>query len=1638
VNVAELLAQIEHSGVELWVEGTRVRFRGPRGALSEEQRTALASQRGAVISALRERAAAETRTAPLSHNQRSLWIVAQEAMSSAAYNLAAATRVRSSLDTVALREALQGLTDRHPMLRTTYHLGDDALPVQRTVGSIDVAFEMHDVSALSDSALRERVIVDYQRPFDLESGPVFRATCYRRAADDHVVMMVIHHIAADAWSLGVLGDDFQSLYREAAGLPETVARRPDREYADFVTWQEQLLHSAEGQRLAAYWRSRLQPACAQLDLPTDRPRPARKSFRGATLSAATTPQVVAAVRALARELSTTPYVVLLAAFDAMLFRLTGTEDLVVGTPTSGRSEVEFNRVVGYFVNPVPLRTRVDAGISFRELIGRVRATVHEALDHQDYPLPLMVQQAQPARNAGRSPLFDVFFSSVSVEQLRRGAAVESETTAAGAFAFEPYSLPQLEGQFDLALQVTEQEGSLDLELRYGTDLFDASTAQRLLDHFTAILAGGLANPDATLETLSATAAAAPDASVQALLGELRARDVRLRLEGDKLRLNAPAGVLDEALKAKLASKKAELAAALRAEGAAHGPLRRVSRSGPLPISFAQQRLWFFDRMQPGSPHYNISLILRLRGRLDQAALGRALDALTRRHESLRFCIHDDGGNPRAEIRQDVGTTVSSVDLASVEPSRREAEALRVLIARGSEPFDLSRGPFARFMLVRLGPEEHLLLLCMHHIASDGWSLSVAAREICAVYDAERAGKPSPLAPLAVQYVDFAAWQHEQLSSGLFARQLSYWQRELAGAPSVLELPTDRPRPAMQSFRGQRLSLRLRREQYEALKAFSRASDVTLYMTLLAAWQVLLSRYSGQDDVVIGSPMANRDRPEFEELIGCFVNNVVMRGRLHGNPSFAEFLTRVKQTVLGAFDHRELPFERLVEALRPERSTSHNPIFQVLFTLHSFPTQTARPAGLEVDVLDLPEVAGSSRFDLTLEMDEHEGGLRMAYEYVSDLFERATIEQLHARYLTLLDQVVRDASQTVQDIPLLNDDDAQQLLSRVNATGFEHDRSLSIHELVSAAAQRRPEAIAVEAADETLTYAALEQRSNQLAQLLRARGVGRGALVGVCLDRIAGLPVSLLAVLKAGAAYVPVDPAHPPERLGYTLTDAAVSCVITEARFSGALAGAGVPLIAVDDQELAAMPVTPLSPSGDPSDLAYVIYTSGSTGRPKGVEIEHRQLVNFLRSMAREPGLGPDDVLLAVTTPSFDIAGLELFLPLSVGAKTVIASRGDVLDGERLRERLEACSATMMQATPATWRLLLDAGWEGKADLTALCGGEAMPRDLARDLGARVRALWNMYGPTETTVWSTLQQVTDHERDISIGRPIANTTVYVLDAAGRPTPVGVAGELCIGGEGVARGYRQRPELTAEKFVSLSIAGRPAERVYRTGDVVRLRSDLSLEFVGRRDQQVKLRGYRIELGEIEAVLAEHPAVRRSVVIVRQDTPGDQRLVAYAVPNEGAELPIEELRAALRTRLPEYMVPSIIVPLAALPLTPNGKVDRKALPVPPTSRAPGVTDSVAMTDVQRGVAAIWCSVLHLERVGLYENFFDLGGHSLLVIKVHALLKRQFEVELTIVDLFQRTTVAAQAELLSATDDDKNAGLQRARARAARQVVV
>jgi amino acid adenylation domain-containing protein len=1400
----------------------------------------------------------------------------------------------------------------------------------------------------------------------------------------------------------------------------------------------------------SYWLEKLAAPRARLTLPTDHQSPVIGSFDGASVTFQADGTTTEQVLLLARQARTTPFVVLLAAFQAFLFKLTRVDDMIVGTSTFARSKPEFMRVAGDFINSVPIRSRLAPGMTFRELVTQLSVTVIEAIEAQEFPLSLMVQRLQPERTAGGSPLFNTFFSFLRFQQFKSFALLYGSETDdpqdIGGLSMTPLPIDQGAGQFDLSVQMVEIAGRLRGAFHYRTELFGEATVRRFVDEYLEMLNRVSNHPEMTLDAAveRASETAANDDGIAQLLDQLGQRDIRLLLEGDRLRISAPRGVLDETLKAAIAGRRDDVMRYLKNAAdmgqASHSPVAlRTDRPRRVPASAAQQRLWFLDRIEPGRPTYNIGGSLQLRGPLDVVLMRQAIDRLIARHEAFRTRIVEHEGQAWLEILQTSQTSIDVVDLSGWPPDRRDAEARRLREDLAKTPFDMAQGRLAAFQIVRLTADDHVFTLMMHHAVSDGWSVSIATHEICVLYDALASGGRRDLEPTTTDYTDYAAWETEQIAAGRFEEHLVYWKDQLRGAPAVLDLPTDRPRQPVSSHSGQRLRRYFDAHLMTSVETYGREHGATLFMTLLAAWQVLMHRYSGEDDIVIGSPVSNRDTPALEGVMGCLVNNLPLRARLDGNPRFADLLSQVKQTILAAFDHRALPFDRLVQAINPERNTAHTPIFQVMFTLMSFPVRAKAPAGFSGTPVDLNP--GIARFDLAVEISPSSAGAyagltTVLYEFDSDLFDSATIERLHEHFVNLLSAVVADLPCGIQDLPLITADETRQINEVWNASSRTHDRTCCMHQLLEASVRSSPNAIAVTDCAATLRYDTLDQKANQLAHLLRRRGVEPKAVVAVCLDRTIAIPVALAAVLKVGAAYLPLDPTHPQERLHDILEDADVACVITIGSFLSIFDRARTPIVLVDeeDETLAQQPVT--SPDVDvrPDDLAYVIYTSGSTGRPKGVEVEHRQVVSFLRAMQREPGMTAADRLLAVTTLSFDIAGLEIWLPLSVGAQVVIASRTDVLDGARLMQHVAAHDITMLQATPAGWRLLLEAGWQGKHDLKALCGGEAMPRDLAAALVARTGSLWNMYGPTETTIWSMVERVADATGPITIGRPIDNTRVYVLDQVGQLVPTGVIGELCIAGEGVARGYRNRSALTTEKFTEITLPdGRP-ERIYRTADLARFRAD-GLELLGRRDHQVKVRGYRVELGEIEAVLAGVAGVKTCVAALREFAPGDQRLVGYVTLDEHASFDGDLARSVLRRRLPEYMVPQHFVVLAAFPMTPNNKIDRKALPMTQESEPlAGDGGTALMTLPQRRVAELWRRILRTDRVGLNDNFFDLGGHSLLLVRLHTELKQEFAADFPLVELFQQTTVAAQADRLSSSVRP-NEGLARARARAERQ---
>lgn len=1126
--------------------------------------------------------------------------------------------------------------------------------------------------------------------------------------------------------------------------------------------------------------------------------------------------------------------------------------------------------------------------------------------------------------------------------------------------------------------------------------------------------------------------------VDDLIERLSARKITISLDGSKLRLTAPKGAVDATLKEALTARRDEIVEALRRREerarmtAAHdSPIPRPDRNRPLPLSFAQRRLWFLDRLNPGGSAYTIGGASRILGAFDLDLLGRAVDLLVERHEALRMRFREADGTPFAEVSPDVRPTLEVIDASGTPPDERDATATRLIGELMAEPFDLTEGPLFKVTAIRFDDDDHALLNRTHHIIADGWSLALAGRDCCLFYNALRAGTTPALPPIDAQCADHAAFEHRAAECGLWDEDLGFWRDTLAGAPAITELPGDRPRPAQPSFRGGRVTRDIDADLTARLRALATAHGSTVFMVLVAALQILLHRHSGQDDVVIGTPVANRDRAEFEHTIGCLINNISLRGDCSGDPSFATCLDRVRKATLRALEHSAPPFDLVVDATAPERSVSHSPIFQTLFSYMAFPESDVSPAGTRT--VPMPVHTGATRFDLAVEMAEFRGVIRTTYEYSSDLYDEETLERTHGRLESLLSAACDDAEVPISRLQMRSPEDRAEpdVAAGPDPARPAGPDSVSMIDAVAARSPARP---AVEAGGTTTDYGGLVARANGIARHLAAAGVGPGDRVAVALDRDVDLPAAMLAAWKAGAAYVPIDPTHPPERLDLILSDSQPRVLVTVSSLRARLSEAWTGDMVVLDEAAIAPADAPPRAAPAPDDIAYVIYTSGSTGKPKGVEVTHANLASFLEAMRMSPGFGADDVLVAVTTPSFDIAGLEIWLPLTTGGRVVIASRAAALDGRALGALIDETGATVMQATPAVWRLLIDGGWVGSTRLKALCGGEQMPASLPGALLPRIGSLWNMYGPTETTIWSTAMRIEHPDAPITIGHPIAGTRTYVLDAADRPAPRGVVGELCIAGPGVARGYRNRPELTAEKFATLEIPGFGRERLYRTGDRARRLGDGSLVFCGRDDHQVKLRGYRIELGEIEAALARAPGVAEAVAAVAEGGTGGPILAAYVVASDEAGFSEAAIRGSLRTALPEYMVPTRILRLDALPRTPNLKVDRRALPDPaPPAPEVEADDSVLMSPSERKVARIWCDVLSIPSVGLHDSFFDVGGHSILLLRLHERLRGALGEAIGLVELFQRTTVAQQAEAYDGAGASAgSAALARARRRA------
>ena len=1032
-----------------------------------------------------------------------------------------------------------------------------------------------------------------------------------------------------------------------------------------------------------------------------------------------------------------------------------------------------------------------------------------------------------------------------------------------------------------------------------------------------------------------------------------------------------------------------------------------------PASCIQEQFWLINRLHSSNTAYNIPSLFRLKGPLNTDFIKQSVSEITRRHDIFRMTFTSENGELQQIVVDESLFAFSLVNLTDTNSEIIEEQLQSLISSEVKKPFDLEQGPLLRVTLFCISDDEHYLLIMMHHIITDLRSKELFSAELSFFYNALSQGKSFDIASPDQQYKDFSLWQKNWLKSQEYEAMLDHWRNHLTNHSGYLNLPTDHPRKPVQILSGGSIPFSLSQSFSDSLKEFSRKKNVNIFLTLLTAYLILLYRYTVQKDIIIGVPLSNRRQVSHKDIVGCFVNILPLTFTLSNDFTFEEVLRQVRLEMLAAHRNQEMPYEQIVKKLQTKRDPSYNPFFQVGFTFE--PPMELEFAGVEITAQKIHNQG--TQLDLFLNLWEEVGEVCGFIEYNRELFDNSTLTRFVGHYKTLLHAILTRPNDPISTLPILPEAERKKISVDWNSTQKNLPKKPYLHVLFEEQARKTPDSVALVFAGSDLTYQELNVRANQLAHHLISLGVKTGTLVGVYMERSLEMVVALLGILKAGGAYVPLDPSFPQDRLDYMLEDTGLKVLLTQESLSSLIEVPAIIKIHLDTHwtKIENQPVANPASRLAPEDLAYVIYTSGSTGKPKGVQIPHIAVVNFLLSMSRKPGINEKDTLLAVTTLSFDISVLEIFLPLLVGAKTIIASRENAANGQQLLDLIQQSAVTIMQATPTTWYLLIAAGWDGSDEFKVLCGGEALPQDLAQQLVKRSKNVWNMYGPTETTIWSTCCQLHEDFADIHVGRAIDNTQVYIVNEQDQLNPIGIAGELLIGGVGLSRGYLNKPELTKEKFILDHFSETPNSLMYRTGDLACVLPDGNIKIYSRLDNQVKLRGFRIELGEIESILVTHTTIDQAVALIREEAFGDKRIVAYITLLADQHFSEIELRQYLKKKLPEYMVPSIFVKMETMPLTPNGKIDRKSLPQPKIDRPELVQEFILpQNELQESVSRLWSKILKIDKIGIDDNFFDLGGDSLLSVQLVMLLEKEMKIEIPVVKFFQYPTIRNFADYI------------------------
>ncbi len=1583
---------------------------------------------------------------PASPAQRRLWFLDQLQGPNPAYSLIQALQVTGALEREALAAAFRALVTRHESLRTAL-VAVDGEPLQAIEPGLEFtpAFESFEEqpAAARETAARRRLAEVLAQPFDLARAPLMRVLLLRLAPERHLLGIALHHAVCDGQSLAILVEELAHLYRRACGEPLADLPEPAIQYADYAVWLEDSRNDAATADSLAFWTGRLRDV-PPLVLPLDRPAPALLPPDGARHDFVLPAELVGGLEAVARQRGATPFMLWLAVWAATLGQAAGQDDFCLGVPVAGRGRPELERLIGLFANTLALRLDLAGAPALDGVLERVRTTVLDGFAHQDTPFETLVEALKVPRGTGRSPLFQSLF------------ALQEDPLAAIALPglrLQPLDLPQVGAKVELTLELTRRtDGGLDGRLEYSSVVFEPATARRLAASLRRLAELWLADPRLPLrleregmvpasdpvegrddaifvpsgsttpledtlaavwrELLGVQAVGRADSFFDLGGHSLLACRLVARLR-QRLAVELPVAAVFEA--PGLAGMAERVQQLRDAEPSGGVPPAQAIEPAPAettyPLSPAQTRLWFLQQLESQSPAYALLGALEIEGPLDVELLRRVLQVLEQRHTALRTRFRLLDGVPVQVTGVPRGLALTVVDLEPLPDYAREEEVRRIGQAEARQPFDLAQGPPIRLKLLRHAARRHALLVTLHHIVADGWSLELLLSETAALYRAFAEGRPSPLPPLALQYGDYAAWQRRALDRDRTDSLLGHWRARLAGLPP-LELPTDRPRPPVQTADGARHDFRLDAALSAGVARLAAESGATRFQVLLAVFAALLARYSGQSDFAVGVPASGRERPETQDLVGCFVNTLVLRFDLSGAPSFRDLVARVRATALEAQAHQELPFEKLVEGLALQRDLSRNALFQVLFSYQAASAPQPGIPGLALRPLEID--AGVAQFDLALYLDERDGGLAGGFVYRTDLYDSGSVVRLEGHFRRLLEAALAEPDTPFDRLSLLTEEERQRLADW-NDTRVDYDLPPRLIDLVDAQVARTPDAVAAVAGDERLSYAELAGRANRLAGALAAAGAEPGRPVGVCLERSLSLVMALVAILRTGAPFLPLDPEQPAARLGQILEDADPSLVVSTATLAERLPE-GLPWLDV------ASAGAPLEgpPAVGADDPAYLLFTSGSTGRPKGALNSQRGILNRLAWMQQYYPIGPRDRVLQKTPYSFDVSVWEFFWPLIAGARLVFARPGGHRDPDYLATAIARHGVTVAHFVPSMLEAFLPA-----ADPVACASlrrvflsGEALSAELERRFFVRglSASLHNLYGPTEAAIdvstWDCLPP--GGRRTPPIGYAAPNCRLHILDPHGQPVPVGVPGELFLGGVQVGLGYVGQPELTAERFVPDPFDGAAVEgaRLYRTGDRARRLPDGAVEFLGRLDFQVKLRGQRIELGEIEAALRDHPGVRSAVAALWGDVPAKQRLVAYVVPAAPDSAPRDALRRHLEARLPGYMVPDAVVLLDALPLNASGKLDRHRLPAP--ERPPRSSAERPLREGERAIAEAWCAVLGLGSVAPDANFFEAGGTSLLLVQVHARLRTRWP-ELTLVDLFRFPTVESLAAHLS-----------------------